>query len=94
VSNNNDIDELKAFLNGFDWKPSRPRVAPPQPDYANAWCGLCGHWFYGENDPPLDAKRAEFFGLPVGSYVCFWCFDSLNDDSADPTPKFFQRGVA
>jgi hypothetical protein len=87
VSNNNDIDELNAFLNGFDWKPPRPRVVPPQPDYANAWCGLCGHWFYAE-------KGAEFFHLPAGCWVCFWCFDSLNDDPFDPTPKLFQYGRA
>jgi hypothetical protein len=95
VVSNNDIDGLKAFLKRFDWKPPRPRVVPPQPDYANAWCGLCGQWFLScDGEPPLDEKGAEFFHLPVGCWVCFWCVDSLNDDPGDPTPKLFQRGRA
>jgi hypothetical protein len=94
VSKNNGIDELNAVLSGFDWNPPRPRFVPTQPDYANAWCGLCGHWFYVENELPLEEKGSEFFGLPVGGWVCFWCFDSYCDDPSDPTPSRYQSGRA
>jgi hypothetical protein len=88
VTNNDSSD-------GFERAPPRLRVVPPRPAYANAWCALCGHWFLTcDGGPPLDEKGAKFFQLPVGSYVCFWCFDSYNDDPADPAPKLYQHGRA